>query len=384
LLSVAAMTTTRTSPAFLPEWTFSLIAVSALGCGDIKSGVIVPGDGGDASSEEGAAGNAPMGGDGSSDATTDAVEASAEAAIMDAPPEAPVDASDASDGSSTTSDAGDASDAPPEGSVSPLTVSPSHLKLWLNAAVGVQCASGRVNTWTDQSGNGNDATLLLRQLGPQCQVAGGAHAANGVDLPYFSAPSSATPNVVDETLDVNLDYLQNSSYTIFAVERRWADYALGSSNNEDIIGATWPSSIESANPSCSSGVPDNQDVFLGYIFYNGVPQIVLDQSCNNIIGNVDPVGSVPPAFLSVDTAKFDITQGHEIRMNGVLLVSDRDLNPPQSAQGGAIGRGLVKTTSTGLDPRFRGDIAEIVVYDAALSVSDRRAVEGYLRAHWQI
>jgi hypothetical protein len=81
----------------------------------------------------------------------------------------------------------------------------SRLQLWLTADVGIMCASGRVTRWADQSGHGRDATLQMGQLGPLCQVTPQVHTANGWSLPYFSAPVSSTaPNIVDETLDVDL------------------------------------------------------------------------------------------------------------------------------------------------------------------------------------
>ena len=48
--------------------------------------------------------------------------------------------------------------------------------------------------------------------------------------------------------------------------------------------------------------------------------------------------------------------------------------------GGAIGRAY---ESRG-DNCFRGDIAEIVIFDAALSDVDAPAMEAYFREHWRL
>jgi hypothetical protein len=68
----------------------------------------------------------------------------------------------------------------------------------------------------------------------------------------------------------------------------------------------------------------------------------------------------------------------------VPVAIDSDTSPLSTASDGAIGRALVQTTILGVDPRFRGDIAEVIVYDTALSDSDRAAVDTYLTNRWQV
>lgn len=52
-----------------------------------------------------------------------------------------------------------------------------------------------------------------------------------------------------------------------------------------------------------------------------------------------------------------------------------------SAPFGAIGRGIIANSKS--DTRFRGDIAEIVIYDTALDTGEKNKVEMYLGRHWQ-
>jgi hypothetical protein len=267
-----------------------------------------------------------------------------------------------------------ASDAPP----SPPTVASSHLRLWLTAKTGITCTSGRVTNWADQSQNHDDALPQNNQLGPQCQISASPHLLNGIDLPSFSAPT-ANGNIIDETLDVNLAFLANSNYTIFAVERRWADYPTG---YEFVLGTTVPLALEVTWPGCGPSSA-NKALAFGYVYYNGGPQFTLDQVCNTLWATV--VGSVlppPPIAPSEETALFDVASGHKLWVSGFPVVANADTNPLAYAGGGAIGRSVDQTPAS-TDPRFRGDIAEVIVYDAALSDSDRLTVEAYLKDFWK-
>jgi hypothetical protein len=316
----------------------------------------------------------------------------ADAADVEASDDASPDQPEAE--ASLSTEAGDdaASEGSPDvgvdGAPTPSGIQTSHLRLWLSADVGVTCTPqgpdsggiGRVTAWADKAGHGDDATLQHGQLGPQCSVPG--HAVNGVALPYFSAPHNG--NVIDETLDVDLSFLVGTDYTIFVAERRWADYAGGVYNGlEEIIGTTMPAAVEAQNPTSCSQVAANLVLDFGYRYGDSLPNIVLDQWCDNPINApVAPVPATPPAPLTVDTALFDRSRGREVWANGIALVSNAATRPLAYASGGALGRALYLTTLSGNDTRFRGDIAEVVVYDAALENADRAKVESYLKRHW--
>ncbi len=265
----------------------------------------------------------------------------------------------------------------------PVATARGHLRLWLTAQAGVRCSSGRVITWADQSGNHDDAILKKGQLGPQCQIMGNPHSVDGVDFPYFSAPESdASPNVLDETLDVDLSFLARSDYTFFTVERRWAD-ATGK-EQELVFGTTMPVSLEQmARTDCTS-ISRNIALVFGYVDYaNSAVSVTLDQSCNSLMADANPVPAGSPAPLSEHAGQFNAAWGHQVWENGVPVAIDSDTSPLSTASDGAIGRALVQTTILGVDARFRGDIAEVLVYDTALSDSDRAAVDTYLMNRWQ-
>jgi hypothetical protein len=235
-------------------------------------------------------------------------------------------------------------------------------------------------SWLDQSGHHNDASLsqIPPQLGPQCRVA--QHAVNGVDLPYFSAPSNG--NVVDETLDVDLGFLKESDYTIFAVERRWAD-APSPSISEFVLGTTVPMAVELAGVGAwCSPRPANEMLALGYSYNSGSPELLLTQGCGSIGGIVASVPATMPSLLTEETGRLDQLAGRELWVNSSPFASDTNATALSYASGGAIGRAVNVTTALGFENRFRGDIAEVIVYDTALSDTDRIAVEQYLAGHW--
>ena len=278
-------------------------------------------------------------------------------AISVAPsPKTPSDA-----GSNESRDAGSAA-------LSPLTIQPDHLALWLTADQGLVCTDGRVTQWEDQSPRGTPALPMYGQLGPQCGLL--SHAHDRVLLPYFSAPKTSNP--LDETLDVDLNCLVHVQYTLFVVERRWADYHDHSPAAEYLLGTT----VEGiADAGCATGAFQ-----FGYAYKLGGPELVLDQDCKQAAHTVGRVPDAGPAALSEESAEYSTTWGRALWIPGAPPAYVNDQTQIMAAYGGAIGRGIVANSK--LDTRFRGDIAEIVIYDTALDSEDKTKVEQYLGIHW--
>jgi hypothetical protein len=268
-------------------------------------------------------------------------------------------------------------DAAPE--AAPMLDFESHMRLWLRADDGVVCSLGRVTRWIDWSGGRNDATLKLGQLGPECNLSPSPHRINGIDVPYFSAPNRGT-SVIDESLDVDLTFLNNSSYTIFVVDRR-SDNPSSSSVPEYVVGTTLPPE-DDPTPDCAH-IPFNQLLTLGYTNPRGAVQLTLDHGCAPLVYTLGgPVLTVGVASLT--TAMFGKTAGREMWINGTAVVQDLDLSPLTNLHGGAIGRAVTTTTQSGSDGRFRGDIAEIRIYDGALNDGERSVIEAGLMSQWGI
>jgi hypothetical protein len=272
--------------------------------------------------------------------------------------------------------------APP----SPAMIAPSQLRLWLNAAAGIMCVQNRVSAWLDSSSDHRDATLQHGQRGPECQLIPAPHVVDGVDLPYFSGPETAdAASMLDETLDVDFTFLKQSDYTIFVVERRWADDSPLTNQSAFVLGTTIPPAVVEAGVGCSNQGAHDVALAIGYVYYHGSPQFVEDQSCSALYDNSVPAPVVQPNenLLVEHAIRFDSSQGHQIWTQGTLVSSNSYITPAGAAQGGAIGRAFLDAYSPSQDQRFRGDIAEIIVYNAALSDADLIAVEIYLQAHWK-
>jgi len=298
---------------------------------------------------------------------------------IDAGGDATEDASPDATGQDATAETG--ADAGP--TVSPLSFGAGHLQLWLTADQGVTCDTSltpnRVTRWADRSphGTSHDATPQHGQLPPECHVA--SHAAAGVDLPYFSSP--AATNTPDETLDLDLSYLSKTSYTVLVVERRWADRSGAGSPAEYVLGTTI-----NDNANCL-GQYNNAAFGFGYNYFADKPaiELSLEQYCQKTpTATVAAVPNPAPAALSYEIALLDTTVGHTFRLNGAVSGTDANKTALQTltANTGTLGRAY-KSVSV-IDSRFIGDIAEVVVYDAALSQTELLGLEAYAKAHWQL
>jgi hypothetical protein len=257
--------------------------------------------------------------------------------------------------------------------LSPTSIAPDRLQVWLTADQGMTCVAGRLTKWKDQSGHPNVyASLLNGQLGPQCDLP--SHSYRDVMLPYFSAPR--TQNSYDETLDIDLNCLVGVEYTIFVVERRWADYQDRSSSAEYLIGTTVPGASRAyLEAGCAFGAFQ-----FGYAYDGNGPQLVLDQGCSRVASKVTKVPAGGPALLSRETGAYSGVWGQGLWIPGAPPAHVPDQTMLTTAYAGAIGRGIVSDSKS--DTRFRGDIAEIVIYNTALGTMDMKNVEAYLGAHW--
>jgi hypothetical protein len=258
--------------------------------------------------------------------------------------------------------------------VAPLAA--SHLQLWLTADRGLDCEGGTVTRWADVSGNERHAVNGSHQ-GPAC--ARNTHALAGVQLPYFSGPGREPP-FIDGTLDVDLRFLEDTDFTIFVVERRWADGTRERGPNEELIGTDFRDGT-SACP--QSGYQIN----LGYAYYDGYPALNYESNCyrpwSGTRGPAPRTPDSPPGAAAIDMLRLAHEQATSptVWQNGVKInVGGASGGLGSHFAGGSIGRAFETRT----DNRFRGDIAEIVVFDAALTDTEARRMEAYFRQHWHL
>ena len=220
------------------------------------------------------------------------------------------------------------------------------LTVWLRAGVGIVANDGEpVELWADQSGEGNDAVFNL---------------ANGFgeNAPLFDA---SNPGVAGQptvrfnnvnALELDLGFLVGSDYTILVV------------NGRDRAG------LANFYIAGDSLVQDS-NLTLGY------EQVGLLRQAHF---NNDLDAIVPPylgtEIWQLDTFLFDQTVGRSIHQDGIPLAADTNLTPLAANTGITLGH----FRAFGSSFWFQGDLAEVVVYDRALSASERIAVEADLAA----
>lgn len=329
-----------------------------------------------------AVGGAGMGGQGGADAGTGGMSSGTGGATPDAAPDMAAGGTDGSidsppDGAPATDTQTDA--APACGVGCPANVEPTSLVLWVSADVGVTCDQSssppRVTGWNDRRA-GSTVTLApaLNKFGPRCDGA----TLNGTPLPFFDRTTTDIDNGV---LQVDLTPLNGSDYTVFVVERR------RTSDARFILGTDVPSPLTDPgvcidenfmNPNAHKayrlGYQGSTTFEAGSYTYDPDPAGTGD--CLDPGVSV-PTFSTPQAALEIDfLAKGDT---HSLTV-GTSSSFGTDLDPMGSLMQGHLGRAFNLPSTA--DSRYLGEVAEVVIYKAALSPSDVTAVSSYLKTRW--
>jgi hypothetical protein len=245
------------------------------------------------------------------------------------------------------------------------------LALWLTADRGMTCETtitpNRVTLWQDQSGGGHDATPAAAN-GPHCLLAG--HAINGQDVPSLTATSTDRDG---DVFAVDLSFLVASDFTIFVVERRQTAYRAMSY----LIGSALPADA-GVQDGCTSTGAGQQAFFAGFADSATFRASVWGDACD--IDVPVPEQDVVNKPITVDVIRYEAASGYRLFINGVDEGGSSRTGGLTSITGGFIGRAYPWDGVT--DTRFRGDIAEVLMYRRALSPDERSAVERYLSQHW--
>ncbi len=324
------------------------------------------GMGGSAGAGMGGAAGSSMGGSGAG-GVAGAGMGGADAGI-DAPDSAPGGNTGSIDSGIDTPPSSDASDGPTCGTGCPANVRPGSLVLWLSADVGVTCdqlsTPPRVTGWKDRRANSTvTLTPVAQKPGPRCD----GQTLSGITLPYFDR---TTTDVDTGILRVDLTPLNGSNYTVFVVERRRssdARYVLGTD-------VPFPASVDCLN--------DNAHLAyrFGYrspvLFGAGSYTSNVDEDCADPSVTV-PTFSTAQAMLEVE--RFESGVEHKMTIGSSSNLSD-DTDPMGGLLQGYLGRAF--QLAFGSDSRYLGEVAEVVIYGAALDQTDIDAVSSYLRSRW--
>lgn len=264
----------------------------------------------------------------------------------------------------------DASDGPPAcGTGCPSTIQPDNLAYWFAADYGVTCTGGRVSAWANRGTLDPQIAPPSGKSGPLCNSTTPLGGRNAI----FFDDSGA--DELSGVLQIDLDSaLSGNDYTIFVVERRQSGaegYVLGTALDPALL-----------NTDCSQYA--HAAYWLGYLppYLLSGPYITLDGDTCEVPQMMPALFSMTNPVASLDIDLFDSSVGHACFSNGVAILSDNDMDPIDSLFQGYVGRAFQTLDSGSRPSRFKGDIAEIVIYSTALSSDERTAVSSYLATRW--
>jgi hypothetical protein len=238
----------------------------------------------------------------------------------------------------------------------PTNPVPTGLSVWLKADAGVTTnASGGVTTWSDQSGNGNDAVQVNDANAPLFVT----NAVNGNPVLRFNGIAPSVQYL--EVSDTGTAFLTND-FTTFALARFVGSYpALRQNVWSKCSSAGWAGPIDwwfnttTGVPFCYRGDGVN------YLGFGGTtaPTLGLYSVLGLEVTGVDGGISHYLGFTGVGS--------------GTALTNTADAGFPLR-----IGRREDNGT------QLNGDIAEILLYNQALSGTDRTNVTAYLYAKYNV
>jgi hypothetical protein len=222
--------------------------------------------------------------------------------------------------------------------------------LWLRGNTGISSSGGLVNSWGDQSGNGNNASGS-----GSTRPTYNASDANFNNLPSITFPSTASANFYLEVPDNdNLD--NTSALSIFFIARPSATPAI----NGFISKRT------------SAGV--NQSYLIQLT--SGVSPI-----WQTTIGTTGP--------LSLNNNATSVGQNDIVSMiiNGTSVTGQRDGTNQNSTTGpSSIANNtsnlFIGSFDNSVTTNFEGQIAEVLIYKSTLNTAQRQIIENYLSSKY--
>jgi hypothetical protein len=224
----------------------------------------------------------------------------------------------------------------------------TNLRLWLRADKGVTETAGAVSAWGDQSGNFNNAQQSTAAQRPLLV----ANAANGSPVLRFDGLDDSLVAAHSPTLAITGDI---SSFFVV----KFDDF--------ETFRAVWAKT--------NGNLPAPTDFYT--LPGSGIPRVFRGNGAAGL-GNVDAAGA--PLAGEFAIVGFDMT----------ATTLRHFLNGAENGTGeitatiGDTGAPLHIGTRGDQFTRMKGDIAEIIIYDAALSEEDRATVASYLGTRYGI
>jgi len=223
----------------------------------------------------------------------------------------------------------------------------SGLRVWLRASAGIGASNGGpVVTWTDQSGNANHATWN----------GGGGY--NELP-PVYNASNSALrgqPTVrfnAQNALELDLTWLTGSDYTIIVANGR---------DRTGLANFYIAGSVVGINSNLVLGY-ERTDLLRQAHFGNDLDAVVEDYTGTEI--------------WSLDTYRFAQAEGRDLFHNGTQVATDDNAIALLSNSGSTLGHFRAIPIFW-----FQGDLAELIVYDRAISPNERLSIEAELAGRY--
>lgn len=232
----------------------------------------------------------------------------------------------------------------------------SNLLLWLRSDIGINATSGSVNSWADQSGNGNNATN-----------SGAARPTLSTGSANSAILNSVTFNGSSQFLSLPTDFANlTSGLSVFAMVKPSASVATGtpfvcgnSSNNDAAILKITSSGTNAAlfafNGATSSNVTTSSNP--------------ISTSAFQLVEAVYTPGSSPSTGVG------------KVYVGGTLQATATNMVQNLNNTSRTLNR---IGTGTGSTEWFGGDICEILVYSNPVSDSQRKSIESYFLSKYNV
>jgi uncharacterized protein (DUF2141 family) len=230
----------------------------------------------------------------------------------------------------------------------PSEIPAAGLRLWLRADAGITAsASGAVTAWADQSGSNNNAVQATESKAPKLV----ASALNGKPVLRFDG--------VDDYLDV-------AQAASLAITGDIASFFVVKFDDFATFRAVWG---KTAGP--GGNLPAPTDYYT--VPNTGVPRLYRGDGTSTSLGFVDATkGVTVGSYQIVGFAQQGPTLTH-------YLAGQANGSGQLTAKRGDGGKALKIGSREDFVTKMKGDIAELVIYDRALSDAERTQLVDYLK-----
>ena len=246
------------------------------------------------------------------------------------------------------------------------TVSSSTMSLWLDASQGTSTSGSLVTGWSDQSGNGNNATAV-----PGKEPTLVSSGINSRPVLRFSSSGSGSVMKISDSAS-----LRPSSITIFAVFQR----QVASMSGAKIIARPFDTAETGGAPYFSWALGTR---------FGATDSFEFDVYTATAISDAETTATYSDAtsylfqstYNSGTTTMSAFVNGAVSAFNALTTAPTTAIDYTEVGQNIWIGDSPVGGGSTQL---FDGDLAEIMIFPGVLATDERQRVESYLNAKYAL